>query len=63
MVSLRTMGFPQWKKIDRIREELTWNILNSFRNVTEIKGLSDTIKVVLGDQRRIQLDFDTGIPV
>ena len=57
------MRFPQWKKIDRIREELTWNILNSFRNVTEIKGLSDTIKVVLGDQRRIQLDFDTGIPV
>ena len=57
------MMFLQWKKIDRIREELTWNILNSFRNVTEIKGLSDTIKVVLGDQRRIQLDFDTGIPV
>ena len=33
LVSLRTMKFSQWKKIDRIREELTWNLLNSFQEL------------------------------
>ena len=45
MVSLRTMRFSQWKKSDWICEDLTWNLS---RNLTKIKGLSDTIKVVVG---------------
>ena len=36
LVSLRTMSFPQWKKIDRIREELR-NLLNSFQELKKIK--------------------------
>ena len=34
LVSLRTMRFPQWKKIDWIFEELTWNLS---RNLTKNK--------------------------
>ena len=39
------MRFPKWKKIDWICEELTWNLS---RNLTNIKGSSDTIIVVVG---------------
>ena len=48
LISLWTMGFQQWKNIHQIRLELTWNLLNSFQDLNEIKGLSDTIKVVFG---------------
>ena len=37
LVSLRTMRLLQWKKIERICEELTWNLLNSFQELKKIK--------------------------